>query len=134
MLYLDGTSDYLRRQKQKHTIGRHTTPIPDTLPIKYLKPQQSNLTMYNNYIELNDYVKRLWNKNSGRVSWKQCFKQGHEEEKAAIMQFSTSESLRSQYNKRTHSFATSTMPITSTSTMPSASTSTILSTNTCEIP
>ncbi|KAG1178129.1 hypothetical protein G6F70_008710 [Rhizopus microsporus] len=89
--------------------------------------------MYNDYIELNDYVKRFRNKSSGRVNWKQCFKQGHEEKKAVIMQFSTSESLRSQYNKRAHSFATSTISITSTSTMPSASTSTIPPTSTCEI-
>jgi hypothetical protein len=91
MLYLDDASDYLRRQKRKYTIGRHTTSIPDTPPIKYLKSQQSNLTMYNDFIELDDYVKRFRNKNSGRVNWKQCFKQGHEEKKAVIMQFSTSE-------------------------------------------
>ncbi|ORE03554.1 hypothetical protein BCV72DRAFT_213020 [Rhizopus microsporus var. microsporus] len=79
--------------------------------------------MYNDYIELNDHIKRFQNKKSGRVSWKQCFKQGHEDKKAVVMQFSTSKILRTQYNKRVKSFATNTMS--------SAYTSTILSTNTC---
>ncbi|EIE81080.1 hypothetical protein RO3G_05785 [Rhizopus delemar RA 99-880] len=35
MLYLDDTSDYLRRQKRKYTMGRQATLIPDTSSIKY---------------------------------------------------------------------------------------------------
>jgi hypothetical protein len=73
MLYLDNTSDYLRRQKRKYTMGRQTAPIPDIPPIKYLKSQQSNPTMYNYFIQLRDYVKYLQNKNPGRISWKQFF-------------------------------------------------------------
>ncbi|EIE81000.1 hypothetical protein G6F49_001595 [Rhizopus delemar] len=86
--------------------------------------------MYNNFIELRDYAKHFQNKNSGRISWKQCFKQSHEEKKAVIMEFSTSESLRSHYNKRIKPFTTSTIP----STIPITSTGTMPSTNTCEIP
>lgn len=93
--------------------------------------------MYNHFIELRDHVKHFQNKNSGRINWKQSFKQGHEEKKAVVMEFSTSESLISHYNKRAKSFTTSimpsTIPITSTSIMPSSSTNTMPSTNTCEI-
>lgn len=46
-------------------MGRQTAPIPDILPIKYLKLQQSNSTMYNYFIQLRDYVKYFQNKNPG---------------------------------------------------------------------
>ncbi|KAI8977666.1 hypothetical protein BDF20DRAFT_976172 [Mycotypha africana] len=137
MLYLDDTVDYLKRQKRKYTAGRETTPIPDTPPIKYLKSTQSNRTAYNNFSELNDYIKRFRSEKTGRISWVECFKQGHEEKKAVIMEYKTTESLRGYYNKHIKSFTNSTIPSTSINTMPSISTISTMpsaptNTNTCE--
>ncbi|KAI9486351.1 MAG: hypothetical protein EXX96DRAFT_475822, partial [Benjaminiella poitrasii] len=87
--------------------------------------------------KLNDYIKRFRSEKTGRISWVECFKQGHEEKKAVIMDYKTSESLRGYYNKHVKSFTNSTIPSTSVNTMLSVSTiSTMPSAptniNTCE--
>lgn len=101
LLYVENTSIYLNSQKRKFTTGRDVTPIPETPALKYLKnkhikPKECNEAHYN---ELKEFVEQFRNERSGRVSWKQCFLEGHKDNIDAIKQYRTSESLRSQYNK-----------------------------------
>ncbi|KAI9487441.1 MAG: hypothetical protein EXX96DRAFT_475824, partial [Benjaminiella poitrasii] len=51
------------------------------------------------YNELRESVEQFRNERLGRVNWKQCFLKGHKDNIEAIKQYTTSESLRSQYNK-----------------------------------
>ncbi|KAG0749666.1 hypothetical protein G6F16_004842 [Rhizopus arrhizus] len=101
LLYIEDASVYLNRQKRKFTTGRDVTPIPETPGLKYLenkniRPKKHNEAHYN---ELKEYVEQFRNERSGRMSWKKCFLKGYKDNIDAIKQYTTSESLRSQYNK-----------------------------------
>ncbi|KAI8977685.1 hypothetical protein BDF20DRAFT_976201 [Mycotypha africana] len=101
LLYIEDTSIYLNRQKRKFTTGRDATPIPETVALKYLKtkdiqPKERNEAHFN---ELKEYVEQFRKGRLGRISWKQCLLKGYEDNINAIKQYTTSESLRSQYNK-----------------------------------
>ncbi|GAA5812415.1 hypothetical protein MFLAVUS_005870 [Mucor flavus] len=101
LLYIEDTFIYLNRQKRKFTTGRDATPIPETPTLKYLKnkdigPKERNEA---HYFELKEFVEQFRNGRSGRVNWKQCLLKGYEGNIDAMKQYTTSESLQSQYNK-----------------------------------
>lgn len=91
----------MNRQKRKFTTGRDVTPIPETLALKYLKNKDVGPKEYDeaHYNEPKDFVEQFRNERSGRVSWKQYFLKGYEDNVDAIKQYMTSERLRSQYSK-----------------------------------
>ncbi|KAI8641165.1 hypothetical protein BD408DRAFT_433503 [Parasitella parasitica] len=104
LIYTDDTLGFLQRQKRKYCEAIETTPIEEAPPLVYLNKNRklTNSVDFNderNKAELHQFVQRFKSIESGRISWKKCFEQGHLDDIKIIKHFKTSESLRCHYNR-----------------------------------
>jgi hypothetical protein len=101
--YVDDALGFLQRQKRRYCEAIETTPIEETPPLVYLNKNRKltnpvDLNDERHKAELHQFVQRFKSIESGRISWKKCFEQGHLDDIKIMKHFNTSESLRCHYN------------------------------------